>query len=145
MKNKKSIAIALILATCISTFYMGTKVGASNNEPGSVGDPLITESYLEKRLEEVNGSSTSTSSSYKKVTVESGKVITLTEGSTTVVYSGSGTITSGGELINLATSELFVSGNSTVKYASMLAVKNNVGIKATGSMVVYVSGSYKIG
>lgn len=144
MKNKRSMAVALILATCISTFYMGTKVGASNNEPGSAGDPLITESYLEKRLEEVGGSSGSTTSSYKKVTVESGKVITLTEGSTMVVYSGSGSITSGGEFINLATSELFVSGNSTVKYACMLAIKSTAGIKATGSMVVYVAGSYKI-
>lgn len=40
---KKSIACIVIIAVVIASFQIGKSVDASSSEPGSVGDPLITE------------------------------------------------------------------------------------------------------
>lgn len=141
---KKGIAAVIIAVLCIVTFHIGKSVGASSSEPGSVGDPLITESYLEKRLSEAVGgssSSNSTEANYQEVTIKSGKTLTLEKGSEVVLYSGNADI-SNGRFVNLSAGTVFKSGNSAVKYNTLLAVSSNSSLKATSDITVFVRGSY---
>ena len=59
MKNKK-VVLGVLLTLCMA-FGAGVFAGAATSkaEPGSSGDPLITKSYLEERLSQINGSNTS--------------------------------------------------------------------------------------
>lgn len=59
--RRKTVALSM-LAGLIVSFGIGAYVGAatSNSEPGSVGDPIITKSYLEERLAQSKNENNST-------------------------------------------------------------------------------------
>lgn len=150
MHRNKAVPVFCLLLIALAVFRAGVSVGASGNEPGSAGDPLVTQSYLEKRLKETAGqkgntnSGTESNTSYKKVTVSSGKTITGSAGAEFVIYSGSGSIIGASGLINLTTGEKFSSGKTAVKYCVYLISEENCGIRMTSNSVVFVKGSYKI-
>lgn len=58
--RKKKVVFGTILTLCV-VFGAGVFTGAatSNAEPGSSGDPLITKSYLEQRIAELQGTTSS--------------------------------------------------------------------------------------
>lgn len=135
--KKKLIAGLVIAASCFTMFQAGMKAGAAQATPGSSGDPLITQSYLESQLENVG------SSSYKKVSLVKGKTLKTSQGAELVIYSGNGTVTGGG-LVNLTTGEMFEKGMSAVMYSHYLSPASGCGVKATSSMVIFIKGSYTI-
>lgn len=152
-KNKAILSFGILLTVLLLTFGVfkaGMAVGAATNEPGSAGDPLVTQSYLEKRIKENTGKSESVDSaanagtSYKKVTVDSGKTIMGSAGTEFIIYSGSGTITGTSGVINLTSGEKFSSGNTAVKYSIYLVPDNNCGIRVTSKSVIFAKGNYKI-
>ena len=91
-KRWKLVASAALLGTA---FWLGNVMAvdsqASSSKAGSVNDPLITKSYLEKRLKELQGSQTSQGTGGKGITEESVSeliVIKLEPGQT--LYGGPG-------------------------------------------------------
>lgn len=139
---KKGIVITAIVVLCVVIFHVGVTVGAGNGEPGSASDPLITQSYLEKRLEELGGS-TSTTSGLIEVSVKSGEQIVFEKGSELIVYSGSGVVATG-TFVNLSSGSTFTSGTNLVKYNVLLGTNKSTSIKATSDMTVYIRGKYSM-
>lgn len=155
--KKKIIGILVIGTVVFLTFRAGMVAGASSSEPGSTSDPLITQSYLEKRLKEINsGSVTSNTqadeqtttqtveSSYKKLSVTKGKKLIVSEGSEFVVYSGESNVVGEKGLLNLSDGYVEEMDNSVALYQNYLSLSASSGIKATTSCVIYVKGSYTI-
>lgn len=155
MTKRRGAILTIAIIVSIIVFQVGVQVGASSKEPGSVGDPLITESYLEKRLSEITGKKTMSSATttsgttstgqqgFEKVAVDSGKTITLQVGTEIIIYTGTGTI-SNNECMNLSTGELFKKGNTIVKYNIFMATKERTQIKTSGEVTAFVLGEYTI-
>lgn len=128
---KISCFVALgIIATAIS-FGVGTKVGAATGEPGSMTDPLITESYLEQRLSQFTGGS------YSLVSLEKGGSHTLPAGERIVLYSGEATAK--GNLIDLTDGAILKSGNSVQRYHEYLISSDDGGIKMSTAGLLFSS------
>lgn len=139
-KYRWAVLLVLLLAFVGSLCYRaGRADGAGNGVPGSVGDPLITKSYLEERLSEVGGGG---SSCFVKVTLARGEELTLNPGSELMLYSGSAAVAGAAGLVNLTTGELFKRGNSVVRYHLYLAPEDGCGIVADANVTVYVCGTY---
>lgn len=127
-----------LLVICTIVFHAGVRVGAAGNEPGSVGDPLVSKSYLDSRLDGLTGVMT-------KVTVSKNSVLTVSEGATMIVFSGNGTVSGNGAgLINVTTGELTQSGLSLAKYNTYLFPDAATTVTASSTMVVFVTGTYNV-
>lgn len=137
--KKKVFALGTVLVmVLVAVFHMGIVVGAADNEPGSVGDPLVSKSYLDSRLNDVNGVMT-------KVTVSKGSVIKVSEGATVILFSGNGNVSGNGAgLINVTAGELTGNGMSMAKYNTYLVPDNTTTITASSTMVVFVTGTYNV-
>lgn len=141
-KYRRAVLLVLVLALVGSLCYRaGRADGAGSGVPGSVGDPLITKSYLEERLSEAGGGGGS--SRFVKVTLSRGEELTLDMGSELMLYGGSAAVAGTAGFINLTTGELFKRGNSVVRYHLYLAPEDGCGITAdTNATVVYICGGY---
>lgn len=127
-----------LLVICTIVFHAGVRVGATGNEPGSVGDPLVSKSYLDSRLDGLTGVMT-------KVTVSKNSVLTVSEGATMIVFSGNGAVSGNGAgLINVTTGELTKSGLSLAKYNTYLFPDAATTVTASSTMVVFVTGTYNV-
>jgi hypothetical protein len=136
------IKIALLLAVGAVLFFTGKKVGAATVQPGSQSDPLVTLSYLEKRLGEgVTTSANGSGAGFEVVSLASGDRITLNDGAEAVVIRGNGTVFGQG-LISITGGEMFTEGTSVVLYSDYLAAGTGCGIKASGMMKIYVKGGF---
>lgn len=136
--------IAVIVIICgLGIFKAGMTVGAAgNNEPGSVGDPLITKSYLDSYMSSI-GVSPDASTGYKKVTLSKGSTIVGQEGAEILLYSGSANAyAKSSKLINLTVGEAVDDGLTLGKYCVYLCPDADSGITATSDVVVYVKGGY---
>ena len=141
MNRKVKLMISgflVLLVICTIVFHAGVRVGAAGNEPGSVGDPLVSKSYLDSRLDGLTGVMT-------KVTVSKNSVLTVSEGATMIVFSGNGTVSGNGAgLINVTTGELTQSGLSLAKYNTYLFPDAATTVTASSTMVVFVTGTYNV-
>lgn len=141
MKNKfkKYISFAVVLTVVLlGVFRTGIMVGAADNEPGSVGDPLVSKSYLDQRLDALSGV-------MNKVTVSKGSVLTASEGAMVIVFSGNGTVSgSGAGLVNVTGGELTKSGLNVAKYNTYLFPDAATQITAASTMVVFITGTYSV-
>lgn len=141
MKNrmkKTGVFILTLVLVGLVFFRAGVKVGAADSEPGSVGDPLVSKSYLDSRLNELSGVMT-------KVTLSKGSVLTAAEGATIIMFSGNGTVSgSGAGLVNVTAGELTATGISLAKYNTYLFPDAATSVTAGSTMVVFVTGTYQI-
>lgn len=151
--KKKILFAVLAVAIMVGTFSAGKALGAQNAEPGTQGDPLVTLSYLESRLAQLDeneatvtslSGGSSVSSGFIRLRLEKGQSIILADGGEVVVYSGNGTVLGTTGMLSLSTSELFEKGMSVVLYNHYLALGGTSGVRATGSMIVYVRGEYTL-
>ncbi|MCR5431071.1 MAG: hypothetical protein K6E95_00790 [Lachnospiraceae bacterium] len=147
-KDRKKLMIiiktAILLGIAVVAFFAGKRVGAATAQPGSQSDPLVTLSYLEKRLKDGGISQgNGESASFEAVTLVKGSKLTLSNGSEAVVIEGNGTVF-GGDLINLTGGEAFKEGTNVVLYSDYLAAGSGRGIKALGKMKIYVKGVYSL-
>lgn len=130
--------ILVLVVMGIVIFKAGVMVGAADNEPGSVGDPLVSKSYLDSRLDGLSGVMT-------KVTLSKGSVLTASEGASIILYSGNGAVSgSGSGLINVTAGELTASGLSLAKYNTYLFPDAATTVTASSTMVVFITGTYNI-
>ena len=112
-------------------FGSGVKVGAATNEPGSAGDPLITLSYLEERLEQ-------SGSGYKCITLKKGEMLSLVQGSQVILYTGTATVSE--NLIDITAGNLVTGGVKAEKYHSYLAPADGSGFTAQTTCVIFLCG-----
>lgn len=117
-----------IIVTAIS-FGVGTRVGAASGDPGSMTDPLITESFLEQRLSGISGGA------YSCISVDKGKNHTLSAGDRFVLYSGEATAK--GSLIDLTEGTMLKSGGMIQRYHEYLVPSDDSGIKMSSSGLVF--------
>ena len=84
VKDKKVIfwiRAVVLLAVAAAVFFAGREVGAASSQPGTQSDPLVTLSYLEKRLKEGGVTSGSAgSAAFESVSLSSGEKLTLADG-----------------------------------------------------------------
>lgn len=141
MNKKIRITVSaglLVVVLCVLTFKAGVMVGAADNEPGSVGDPLVSKSYLDSRLDGLSGVMT-------KVTLSKGSVLVASEGASMIVFSGNGTVTgSGSGLINVTAGEMTGSGMSLAKYHTYLFPDAATTVTASSTMVLFITGTYNV-
>lgn len=123
----------------ITAFLVIRTYGSEEGFPGSDGDPLITKSYLEKRLKE-----TPLKEGFRKVKIKKKAKLLLKEGSEILIYKGSGRVTGDEGLINVTQGVLFEKEHSLVKYHLFLAPSDNCGIIANDRVIAFVSGEYQI-
>ena len=139
--NKKKIrSIISIVLLIILTFYGGTKVGAAQNTPGSVYDPLITQSYLEQRLKELEIERTG----FQKVTLAKNKILSLEAGSQIIVLTGTASAYGKKGLVDITEGIALEKELSVMKYHLCLAPETGSGLQVTTSCTVYVTGNYTI-
>ncbi|MCR5431535.1 MAG: hypothetical protein K6E95_03145 [Lachnospiraceae bacterium] len=146
IKDRKKLLllakVAALLVAAVIVFWAGKEVGAATAEPGSQSDPLVTLSYLEKRLKEGDMYGKSGGGmSFTEVSLTSGEKLTLDDGAELVVIRGNGSVFGQG-LINITSGELFKEGTSIVLYSDFLAAGTGCGIKASGTVKTYVKGGY---
>lgn len=143
---KKRIAgILSIVLLCVIFFGTGMAAGASSSAPGTTGDPLITQSYLEKRLSEVSlGSTTTPNTTYKKVSVTKGKKLTAKEGCEFIVYSGEAKVFGSKGIIDVTDGALIANGKKISAYHNYVSPSDQSGVTATANCIIYVKGSYVI-
>lgn len=140
MKKKVVLLVLLVLAGA-GLFRGGMAYGASSTGAGSVSDPLISQSYLEKRLSEVTGSS---GSMFTAVMLSKGQTAVLSEGTQAVIYYGTATVSGNEGLIDTTAGTLLSSGKVPDKYHMLLSPGSNSGIKATSSVTIYIKGTYSV-
>ena len=130
-KKRKQLWLtgAAVLAGAV-LFCSGMTVGAATGEPGSAGDPLITRSYLEARLENTG---------YVCITVAKGENVFLEQGSQVILYTGNASVN--GNLIDITTGTLAASGTKAEKYHSYLAPADGSGFTADATCVIFLSGN----
>lgn len=151
MKKIKLFAVIAILTTVV--FGMGVMVGANNSsqEPGSVGDPLVTKSYLEKMLKENGGGNTtaptvaSGDGVFKRELLSAGKTLTAAAGAEVMLYSGAANVVTKYKagVINLSTNKVAANKAKVVQYHTYL-IAGRSSIKTTQRSYIYVKGNYTI-
>lgn len=167
MKTKILVGICAVLLAA-AMFGAGAVFGAGSSQPGTQGDPIVSLSYLDSRLSELEKKLTGTvadnaagteksltagtsdgtggqaGKAFTQVKLTKGQSLILADGSVAVVYSGSGTVLGTTGLVSLSDGELFALGNSVVMYTPFLGIGASSGISASGAMTVYVMGEYEI-
>lgn len=139
MKKARVLILIICFAAGIIIFKAGMAAGASSSSrPGSSGDPLVTQSYLEQKISEM------TKSTYNKVLLSKGKKLGLTTGCEVIMYSGSAAVTGTKGLINLTSGQLFKSGSSLTLYNIYFSPDSVSGISSSADCILYVKGSYTI-
>ena len=146
VKDKKAVfrklAVGLIaIGLGVVAFRAGMVAGAANQTPGSSGDPLITQSYLELRFSQLEKSQ---QSYYQKVSVTKGKSIQIAEGGEFIIYSGNATVLGDKGVINLTQGKLVKKGSKSDQYQHYISTSAESGVTATSSCIIYVKGNYTL-
>lgn len=132
-KEKRNKFLFMGAAVLVGTllFCSGMQVGAATNEPGSAGDPLITLSYLEQRLEQSNNG-------YQCITLKKGEMLPLVQGSQIILYTGTASVLE--NLIDTTAGSLVTGGKKAEKYHSYLVPADGSGFTAETTCVIFLSG-----
>jgi len=148
MKKKIILSIAAF-ALAASVFAGGIYVGAATTGAGSQNDPVVSLSYLEYRLNKLEGSGNSGAGStdagnaaakgYRKVSLARGERLMPGEGSMIVVYSGNCTAVGEKGIINMTDGSLYQESYSLPLYNNFLVPADSSGIVAGNDVTVFVA------
>lgn len=127
--RRAGILLAVVMGAVL--FGSGVSIGAATGEPGSISDPLITESYLEQQLGKLQ-------IGYTCVSLAKGKQLELAQGTTVILYTGNATVT--GTLLDLTEGTLAAAGSSISSYHVYLVPADGSGFTAAGACVVFLCG-----
>ena len=130
-RSKLWLAGGMVLVGTL-LFCSGMKVGAATNEPGSEGDPIITRSYLEQQLGQLENGG------YRCITLKKGEVLSGAQGAQVILYTGTATVI--GSLIDITTGTLVTEGAKAEKYHSYLVPADGSGFTAQATCVIFLSG-----
>lgn len=158
MKNRISVSLNLLLIIVI--LVMLTSGFAAGDNPGTATDPLVTQSYVEGRLnalyssiderlqdiEATSGGSVS-SQSFDVMPVEKGTIIHLEANSQFILRSGKATAIAGkgGGLSDLTDGHDLITGETITKnHLLLIPNTDGRGVKMTEYGWVMISGSYSL-
>ncbi|BEP28267.1 hypothetical protein [Helicovermis profundi] len=162
MKQKFFLtSLTLTIGILIGVFFTVTFSGAEIPEPGTDGDPIITESYLELRLSELNKtllykieeikksiSSTSTNvNSYEVVNVKKGDIIYFGGNAEVILRAGEATAIAGknGGIADLTTGIDLASGDKVVlNHLLLIARDDGRGMNLISDAWIMVKGNYTL-
>lgn len=144
MKKKITVLIISVVLACIF-FGSGIYVGAAaKSGAGSQNDPVVSLSYLEYRLGQLegknggNGTNTSpVQGNFEKKTIERGERLLPGEGGVIVLYSGACTAVGKG-LVDLTGGKVISESNDIPAYSEMLVTNGNSGVVASQTTVLFV-------
>ena len=131
MKKRWFIAVFAV----IIIFSAGMMVGAASSDPGSNADPLVTKSYVDQKLQDVEKES-----GYKSVT--KGRKLVCDSGAMVIVISGKAKTT--GAMSDVTDGISLASGKAVSINHNYLVTKNGTGVKASKSCKVFVMGGYSL-
>lgn len=133
--KKKIFCIAAGIALVIAAFTSGRYAGAASKTPGSAGDPLLTLSYLEKRLEEYGNAC-------EKVTLSRGQTLTGVPGTEFVILGGSVTALGAG-VVDITEGRLTEEDTSLFLYHKYILTEDGSGCEALSAATVLIYGKYE--
>ena len=146
---KKKIIVLIISVLLASVFFgSGIYVGAaSKSGAGSQNDPVVSLSYLEYRLGQLEGKTGTASgnnagagqgaSGYEKTNIERGERCLPGEGGVVVLYSGSCTVVGKG-VLDITAGSVIPEGSTVPAYSQILVPDANSGVVASESTVLFV-------
>lgn len=135
--------IILTAAVLVLTFRAGAAAGSQNGTPGSINDPLVTKSYLDARIEQIENGNAAVSAGMTKLTLSKGDIVAGGEGTTFVLIEGSASV-SGNGIINITGGEVMGDGMTMSKYSTFLSTDSNGAIRSDSRAVMFVSGDYNV-
>ena len=149
----------------LATLVVGSSVYAAKGDAGSSNDPLVTKSYVDSKVtqlqktvevqasmidlltQEINNMGKEESSSYEVVTVPAGQSIVGKQGTEIIVRSGNGQVlaSEGGGLQDMTEGTDLLGGSEIPKYHLVIIPREDGrGIYATKDLIVMVRGGYNI-
>ena len=136
--NKKKLFIygVCMMVLLIGAFCTGHFAGAASKTPGSVGDPLITRSYLEGRLAQSTGS-------WQRVQLNRGQRLEGQPGTGILVMGGSVTATGNG-LVDTTAGAMAERDTSMFLYHSYIVSEASSGCEALATCTLLVCGEYAV-
>jgi len=156
MRKSFSLSINLVLVIIIILLLGSTF--ASGNNPGSSTDPVVTASYVEKRISELSASvderlanlNTETNNSqlsFEVIQVNKDQIINLEENSLFILRAGTATAIAGvgGGLSDLTTGyDIQTGGNIDLNHLLLTPKSDGRGVLMTYDGWVMISGGYSI-
>lgn len=158
----KKMKLGMIM---LATLVVGSSVYAAKGNAGSSNDPLVTKSYVDSKVtqlqktvevqasmidlltQEINNMGKEESSSYEVVTVPAGQSIVGKQGTEIIVRSGNGQVlaSDGGGLQDMTEGTDLLGGSEIPKYHLVIIPREDGrGIYATKDLIVMVRGGYNI-
>ncbi len=158
----KKMKLGMIM---LATLVVGSSVYAAKGDAGSSNDPLVTKSYVDSKVtqlqktvevqasmidlltQEINHMGKEESSSYEVVTVPAGQSIVGKQGTEIIVRSGNGQVlaSDGGGLQDMTEGTDLLGGSEIPKYHLVIIPREDGrGIYATKDLIVMVRGGYNI-
>ena len=153
MKNLRRFFIVLSVsaaAICASVFSTGLAA-----DPGSQSDPLVSKSYVDKKIEEALGAvsegttgntSGGSADTYVPVSATAGGIIIGHEGTEIILRSGSATAFVGGEngLVNATTGAELMNGAAVEKNNILIIPRfDGRGVQAATDAWFIIKGGYE--
>lgn len=158
MKKSFSLSINLVLVIIIILLLGTSFAGAAN--PGSSSDPVVTQSYVEGRINALNasiddrikkleGSSGGSQVAFNVFAVKSGQTIMLEENSLFILRAGDSVAvidaSAGGGISDLTTGLDVKSGEVIIKNHLLLTPRTDGrGVKFNSDGWVMISGGYSV-
>ena len=158
----KKMKLGMIM---LAKLVVGSSVYAAKGDAGSSNDPLVTKSYVDSKVtqlqktvevqasmidlltQEINNMGKEESSSYEVVTVPAGQSIVGKQGTEIIVRSGNGQVlaSDGGGLQDMTEGTDLLGGSEIPKYHLVIIPREDGrGIYATKDLIVMVRGGYNI-
>ena len=158
----KKMKLGMIM---LATLVVGSSVYAAKGDAGSSNDPLVTKSYVDSKVtqlqktvevqasmidlltQEINNMGKEESSSYEVVTVPAGQSIVGKQGTEIIVRSGNGQVlaSDGGGLQDMTEGTDLLGGSEIPKYHLVIIPREDGrGIYATKDLIVMVRGGDNI-
>lgn len=156
MGKRFSFSINLVLVIIIILLLGSTF--ASGNNPGSASDPVVTASYVEKRISELSASvddrlanvsneTQDSKLSFQVIQVSQGQIISLEENSLFILRAGTATAIAGtgGGLSNLTTGfDIQTGGTIDLNHLLLTPKSDGRGVLMTYDGWIMISGGYSI-
>ncbi len=150
--NKKSI---LALATIFSLLLVVQVVYAINSEPGSEGDPLVTLSYVEQRMEQlqfyiddkIESLPAGGGNVFEVVNIKAGQSLIAREGTEIILRTGKAkAVASAGGGLSDVTAAKDIKNNAVIPANHLLIIPRDDGrgVKAITDIILMVKGNYDI-
>lgn len=150
--NKKSV---LVLTTIFSLIIVVQAVYAMNNEPGTQGDPLVTLSYVEQRMEQlkfyiddkIESLPQSGGNVFVVVNIKAGQTLIAKEGTEIILRTGkANAVASAGGGLSDVTAAKDIKNNAVIPANHLLIIPRDDGrgVKAITDIILMVKGNYDI-